>query len=207
MKKLNNQRWYYILFEWPDWSWKTTQSYIIKEKINAILLSSHLNKNLKQIRNQIENLSENNPDLRFSYFLFSSIYDSEIAKTNLEKWKNVVIDRNIFSTLAYQRALWSKIAKKTKLKNIKILKPDLTIYLDVKNKKQIKRLKNKEKSDDKYLEENTLFLKQVKKEYKKFKKHMVYIDTTNKSIEKVTNEILNHIYKIVQKTIRKNSKK
>ena len=36
---------------------------------------------------------------------------------------------------------------------------------------------------------------------------MVYIDTTNKSIEKVTNEILNHIYKIVQKTIRKNSKK
>lgn len=188
-------KWLYVNFEWLDWIWKTTQFNKLTQEINAIPLSSHINKEIKSIRAYIEELSKDNIDLRLSYFLMASIHDSEKANSLLSEWKNIVSDRNIFSTLAYHRALWSNFAKSIDLTTLNILLPDLTIYLDANEKERNLRMKNRKilSTTDKHLEENEALLKQVRLEYSKFYEYMVRIDTTNKNIDSVFNEVMKQV--------------
>ncbi len=207
MYKLEEDFWYYINFEWWDWAGKTTQFDIFKEELNAEQLSSHVNKEIKSIRWYIEELSKENFDLRLSYYLMASIHDSEKAKETLMRWKNVITDRNIFSTLAYHRAMWSKFAKEINLESLNILKPDITIYLDVEEEERFRRMNLRWNLSltDKHLENDRNLLKRVLDEYDKFWTYMIKINTTNKNILEVSSEIKKIIIKYSKKTIIKNS--
>lgn len=184
--------WLYVNFEWWDWSWKTTQFNKLSSSLGATKLSSHINKEIKSIRWYIEELSKDNFDLRLSYYLMASIHDSEKAKHLLGEWKNVVSDRNIFSTLAYHRALWSRFAKSIDLDKLNIILPHLTIYLDLNDEERCFRLRNRGDMSvmDKHLEDDRLLLQRVLNEYSKFSDYMVTIDTTSKSIDEVFLEVI-----------------
>ena len=194
---MKNNNWIYINFEWIDWVGKTTQFELLSNELNAEKLSSHINNEIKSIRWYIERLGENSTDLRLSYFLMLSIHDSIIAWKLISEWKNIISDRNIFSTLAYHRALWSDIAKNISISNLNIKLPDLTIYLFSNEKERLRRINERGNlySTDNYLENNLFFLEKVLDEYKKFDSFMVLIDTSYKSINDVFNEVKTQVNK------------
>ncbi len=117
--------------------------------------------------------------------------DRFIAKDTINTWINnkniVIIDRYVYSNIAYQCAKLKSTEEQQKLKNwiidleynkYKIPKPDVSIFLDVPEKFTKQKLSTKRKGDDrKYLkdktdihEENLNFQSKVKKLYKSFAK-------------------------------------
>ncbi len=207
MNSLWNDRGFFINFEWWDWSGKTTQFDLLSQRFNAVKLSSHISEEIKSIRWYIEELSRDNTDLRLSYYLMASIHDSEKAKKLLWIWKNVLTDRYIFSTLAYHRAMWSNFASSIELEKLDILRPDLTIYLDVDEKERFERLNLRWdlSATDKHLENDRELLNRVLLEYERMSSSMVRVDTTKKSIEEVFAEVLDNVNIVVWNIIRLNS--
>ena len=107
---------------------------------------------------------------------------------NLLKTSTVVCDRFIASTLAYHRVLDPALVK-VNVDWAVILRPDIQILLDVKdNYEHARRLKSRLPRSDKFLEENIEFLEAVKHEFRQL--GLLEIDTTGKSIESITSEII-----------------
>lgn len=206
MKELDNDRGVYICVEWADWSWKSTLVEKLSKKLNWIIVAPPHSDFLRWVRKYIEEISKQNLDIRLSYYLLASLEASMIAKQNLDLWNNVIMDRNILSTLVYHKALGSDNAKNINLDTLDILRPDLTIYLDVEEEERFKRLNLRWDLSvtDKHLENDRELLNRVLEEYKKFSDQMYIIDTTWKNVEEVLNISLNRIIETSQSIIYNN---
>lgn len=196
---------YSYVMEWMDFSWKTTQADLVKEKVNWIFVDTW--PHMKNLRKHIEEVSEWNPNLRYSYYKVLSNLEAKIAEEEQVKWKNVVLDRSSQSTLANHRAMWSTLAKKEKIEDIIDTPPDLTFYFDVSKEGREERMKGRKNitdADRKLMEEWGL-LEKTGKEYNKFENKHNYIDTTNKTPDEVNRLVMNIIKENQQKEIKRNS--
>ncbi|MBD3230299.1 MAG: dTMP kinase [Candidatus Lokiarchaeota archaeon] len=142
-------------------------------------------------------LKDTNSNSKIDALLFAADRLEHNIKTLIPAYKEekiIICDRYIESSLAYQEAQGLDTEWLLEI-NKNILKPDLTIILDIKPSKSLKR---KDKLQDKF--ENIEFLKQVRRIYLKHSKRWDYkIINSDKDIEIVQQEIRKIVIKWFEK--------
>ncbi|MFA7073848.1 MAG: dTMP kinase [Endomicrobiaceae bacterium] len=211
---MKKRKGFFITVEGCEGCGKSTQSELLKKYLNEKGLKVFLTREpggsivAEQVRNILLN-----PKLKISPVCELMLYESaraqhveEIIKPNLEKGNVVICDRFTDSTLAYQ-GYARKIDMKTieKLNDIATysIKPDLTIYLDIKPYIGIRKAKSASgkktfKNGDRIERENIAFHNAVRKGFldlaKKFPNRIKTVKT-NSVIEKTQRDINKEIDK------------
>ena len=197
-----------IVFEGIEGSGKSTQiknvtKFLNKKKINFIKFREPGGtKNSEKLRKLILSKNSNFNKLTDLYLYFASRSDNyeKILKKNYRK-KTIIIDRFIYSTIAYQ-AYGMKIDKKIIEMNnkyiIKDVKPDL-IFLLLVNKKNFKKRIGLRKNKNRYDEFKYDFYKNVQNGYLKILKNnkKCVIINSNEDIETNKNKILKKIEELI----------
>lgn len=197
-----------IVFEGIEGSGKSTQiknvtKFLNKKKINFIRFREPGGtKNSEKLRKLILSKNSNFNKLTDLYLYFASRSDNyeKILKKNYRK-KTIIIDRFIYSTIAYQ-AYGMKIDKKIIEMNnkyiIKDVKPDL-IFLLLVNKKNFKKRIGLRKNKNRYDEFKYDFYKNVQNGYLKILKNnkKCVIINSNEDIETNKNKILKKIEELI----------
>ena len=197
-----------IVFEGIEGSGKSTQiknviKFLNKKKINFIRFREHGGtKNSEKLRKLILSKNSNFNKLTDLYLYFASRSENyeKILKKNYRK-KTIIIDRFIYSTIAYQ-AYGMKIDKKIIEMNnkyiIKDVKPDL-IFLLLVNKKNFKKRIGLRKNKNRYDEFKYDFYKNVQNGYLKILKNnkKCVIINSNEDIETNKNKILKKIEELI----------
>ena len=197
-----------IVFEGIEGSGKSTQiknvtKFLNKKKINFIRFREPGGtKNSEKLRKLILSKNSNFNKLTDLYLYFASRSENyeKILKKNYRK-KTIIIDRFIYSTIAYQ-AYGMKIDKKIIEMNnkyiIKDVKPDL-IFLLLVNKKNFKKRIGLRKNKNRYDEFKYDFYKNVQNGYLKILKNnkKCVIINSNEDIETNKNKILKKIEELI----------
>lgn len=197
-----------IVFEGIEGSGKSTQiknvtKFLNKKKINFIRFREPGGtKNSEKLRKLILSKNSNFNKLTDLYLYFASRSENyeKILKKNYRK-KTIIIDRFIYSTIAYQ-AYGMKIDKKIiEINNkyiIKDVKPDL-IFLLLVNKKNFKKRIGLRKNKNRYDEFKYDFYKNVQNGYLKILKNnkKCVIINSNEDIETNKNKILKKIEELI----------
>lgn len=179
-----------IAIEGIDGSGKTTIAKKLATKLNFNYINFPTNsfKNIKRFLKGKEKISKEN---QFLLFL------TDIA-INTIYTKNCVLDRYVYSTLAYQNDLFSLEEAKTLFEKLKLKKPDYVIYLDVDIEVALNRINKRKKKKSVF--ENTEFLKKVKKEYEIMYENQFFvfnrwvkINTNGKNVNQILDEIMKEI--------------
>ena len=130
----------FIVFEWIDWSGKTTQAELLAEKLTSIQQSNIIIREPggtplgESIRKELK--SNPNLDPVTQLFLFSACRTElikDVINPNLEEGHIVICDRYIFSTIAYQgHAEGLNIAYIENMIELSTggLTPDIVIFID-----------------------------------------------------------------------------
>lgn len=177
-----------IVFEGIDGCGKGTQLRLLKEK-KAFEYFKYPTKNFEMINRYLEGQVQLSSKSLFHLFL------SDIAneQDKIVKSEFVVLDRYVFSTIAYEvNGISYENAKKIVCAS-EFLKPDLVIYIDVDPKVSYKRKKNQKKLD--MYEENIQYLTKVRENYLKLYKDKFltnnwYLIDGNAKIEEAHSKIL-----------------
>lgn len=199
-----------ITFEGIDGSGKTTQinllkEYLIKNDYNIIVLrepgGTKVGEKIRDIlldnRNKINPITE-----ALLYASSRAELVSEIIIPSLKSGKIVILDRFVDSSIAYQGyARGIGIDTIRAVNNIAILglKPDLTIFLDIKPEEAIKRVSHRQYRD-RLEEENVDFYKKVYTGYmyliKERPERFTVIDG-KQSVSEVQYNIIKELKKII----------
>jgi len=190
----------FIVLEGIDGSGKGTQSRLLKswlqkkgckvfltEEPTATKLGSIIK---KIIKNKKATLA---PETQALLFTADRFEHAKKIKQKLDKGHVVVCDRYYFSTLAYQGAGGASESWILKLNEF-LIKPDLTLVLDIKPEIGLQRIKNRNSTS--YFEKLN-FLREVRNRYKKICgsfENAVEIDAS-KSIEQVHKNIISELMK------------
>jgi len=182
-----------ICFEGIDGSGKNThirnlKNRLIKKKMQPLILSFPDSRfdGGKELSEILSGKREASADEQFGLFL--SNIEKKI-KSPPQHNKTFVLNRYVFSTLAYQGALGfnieqGKTAIEKKIKQGKLIKPDIAILLDLDVQTSLKRIKLKKKE----IFETKEFLEKVRKNYnslakKNFLCRWAVIDASRKKKE------------------------
>ncbi|MEM5790927.1 MAG: dTMP kinase [Candidatus Aenigmatarchaeota archaeon] len=192
----------FLVIEGIDGAGGSTQSNLLRKfleeknfKIELIGYPDYSNPIGRVVRKFLDKKFEISPEAQFLLYGLDMVKDGEKILKNLKEGKIVLVDRYIFSTLAYQ-CFGKKFSLKKGLKLIEIFelqKPDLVILLDIKPETSIKRKMKENKRLDRH-EEDLELLKKVRKGYLKlakenvFSKEWIVLDG-EKEIEEVSEEI------------------
>ncbi|MFH1471023.1 MAG: dTMP kinase [Candidatus Micrarchaeota archaeon] len=131
-----------ILFTYPDKSWPIGR-----------VISSFLKKTVSL-----------SPAHQFLLYLADIYKDQERIRAMLESGKTVVLDRYIFSTLAYQDASGFEIKRGVGIaKELGFLPPDITFLIDIDPKTSVLRKRKQNNSLERF--EKQRFLARVRKNY------------------------------------------
>ena len=196
----------YIAIEGIDGSGKTTIANLLysklSEKYNKITLlkepyDNDLSKKIKEIISK-----EHEKNLDYGYLLallFTA--DRSIKNVDLKKYLNsdyiIISDRSVYSTFSYQilyegiNIEWLKCVSKY------IIRPDITLILDVDPKIAVDRINLRSKNITSY--ENIEFLRKVRENFLKLREifpndNIIYINGEEKP-EEILKKILNIIEK------------
>ena len=214
---MKNKKSVFITIEGGEGCGKTTQSELLKKYLESKGLTVILTREPggSDVAEQIRNILLN-PRNNISSFCELMLYEAariqhlqEVIKPNLKKGYVVICDRFTDSTLAYQgyaRGVDKDVI--VKLNNIATegIKPDLTIYLDIKPSKGIKKAITVNKGSftggDRIERENIYFHYKVRRGFlaiaRKYPKRIKKINTNN-IIEKTQKKINIEIDKFFKK--------
>ena len=199
---------YFITFEGPDGSGKTTITKNVVDKLMKLGYDVCLTREpggieiAEQIRKVILDPNNTSMDPRTEALLYAASRRQHLVEKVLPALKDnklVICDRFLDSSLAYQgsaRGLGIDNILGINEFAIDGLFPDLTIYLDISAEGGIARVNSRKEEKDRLDSESIEFHKKVVEGYKKvnerFKDRIKVVDASN-SIEKVSEDCLNAI--------------
>ncbi len=199
----------FFVLEGVDGSGKTTQAakltqYLIENKYHVLYTKepTDITQFSKKIREILKNEGLGNKEKLTELFVKDRFYHAnKIIRPLLKKGIYVVCDRYYISTLAYQHTQGMDLEYLLK-KHEKILKPNITFFIDVSFETQEKRLKkmNREKiSFEKHVEFRENLIENYRKICKMLmeKGNKIEIIDGNRNPEKVFNDIVRKIKDII----------
>ena len=189
-----------VVFEGLDGSGKTTQINLLKdwlEKENKIVHNTKQPTDFyrkdKRVRNYLDKGIAPN---MYSIALLAAAdrtYQNEVEiKPILSKGINIISDRYLYSSLAFFKARGIEYEEISRL-NKNIEKPDAVIFLDVKPKKALERVKIRDGENIKFEEKNDNTFIEVRDNFLEVLPKDTLIIDSSKSIEEIHKIIINHI--------------
>jgi len=152
-----------IVFEGIDGCGKETQIRMLKEKLGDVVVFKYPTRSFPMLNDYLEKKIELAPRALFLLFLSDIANEQKKVKAALDEGKTVVLDRYVFSTIAYElNEIHFPQAKKI-VEGIGFLKPDKVLMLDISVEVSQER-KSKQKQLDRY-EEDREFLRKVRDNY------------------------------------------
>ncbi|MEW6036520.1 MAG: dTMP kinase [Candidatus Micrarchaeota archaeon] len=152
-----------VVFEGIDGCGKETQIKLLREKRPEAVLFKYPTKSFQMLNDYLEKKVELSPKALFLLFLSDISNEQKKVKEALEAGKLVILDRYVFSTIAYElNEIMFPQAKKI-VEGIGFLKPDKVVLLDITPEISQER-KKKQKELDRY-EENREYLGRVRENY------------------------------------------
>lgn len=148
-----------LVFEGVDGCGKSTQIELIKEKLGAVVFKYPTRK-YSMLNDFLEKKAAIDPKALFLLFLADIADDQENIRKALAEDKNVILDRYVFSTLAYEVDGITPRHGGSIVDSVGYLKPDMVILLDIDSKTSQER-KAAQKDLDRY-EENAAYLEKVR---------------------------------------------
>ena len=132
----------FIAIEGLDGTGKSTTAKALAEALGGTALSTPLDK-FKQVRPQLEEIYLNEPYGRQLFYASTAIATSIQVKQELETHQVVILDRYWLSTQVYHH--WRTQGQHFELAEVEnmLLKPDLTIYLELPLEERMKRLEGR----------------------------------------------------------------
>ncbi|MFH0817590.1 MAG: dTMP kinase [Candidatus Micrarchaeota archaeon] len=156
-----------ICFEGIDGSGKGTQARNLIKKMPGSALFAYPDKNWpigRVIANFLAKKVRLSPVHQFLLYSADIHKDQGKIEKLLKAGKTVILDRYLFSTLAYQGASGFGIKRGQKIiKELNFLAPDLTILLDINPRASVERKKKQNSSLERFEKEK--FLGKVRKNY------------------------------------------
>ncbi len=152
-----------VVFEGIDGCGKETQIKLLREKHPEAVLFKYPTKSFQMLNDYLEKKAELSPKALFLLFLSDISNEQKKVKEALDSGKLVILDRYVFSTIAYElNEIMFPQAKKI-VEGIGFLKPDKVVLLDITPEVSQER-KKKQKELDRY-EENREYLGRVRENY------------------------------------------
>lgn len=154
-----------VVFEGPDGGGKSIQIDLLKKKFPNLVLFKYPTKKYQMLNDYLEKKSHVDPKSLFLLFLADIAQEQEEVKKALAENKLVVLDRYVFSTIAYEVNGIDYTNGKKIIEGVGYLKPDLVLLLDISSAVSQER-KKKQKQLDRY-EENAAYLEKVRSNFLK----------------------------------------
>jgi len=195
-----------VVFEGLDGAGKTTQINLLKdwfEKNNKIVYNTKQPTDFyrkdKRVRNYLDKGIVPN---MYSIALLAAAdrtYQNEAEiKPILSKGINIISDRYLYSSLVFFKARGIEYEEIIRL-NKNIEKPDVVIFLDVKPKKALERIKIRDGENIKFEEKDDNTFIQVRNNFLEVLPKDTLIIDSSKSIEEIHKIIINHIENMKEK--------
>ena len=195
-----------VVFEGLDGSGKTTQINLLKdwfEKNNKIVYNTKQPTDFyrkdKRVRDYLDKGIVPN---MYSIALLAAAdrtYQNEAEiKPIHSKGINIISDRYLYSSLAFFKARGIEYEEISRL-NKNIEKPDVVIFLDVKPKKALERIKIRDGENIKFEEKDDNTFIQVRNNFLEVLPKDTLIIDSSKSIEEIHKIIINHIENMKEK--------
>jgi dTMP kinase len=178
-----------VAIEGIDGCGKTTQAFLLSSDLKIEQLRFPDYNTMPQIRDFLEGKIQVHPKALFLMYLADICQG--IYKSGFEK-KPILLDRYVYSTVAYARTLDRKVAMSI-IKEIAPPIPDIVFWMDISAETALERKAN-HKTPDRY-EKDLEFMKEVRSVYedmhksKFYAKEWIRLDATRK-IEDVHAEIM-----------------
>jgi dTMP kinase len=182
-----------IAIEGLDGAGKSLQIELIKKELSNVIVFKYPTKNTPELNAYLERKLEIEQKRLFYLFLEDIKKEQDAVKDALRKNNIVLLDRYVFSTIAYEKdSITYEDAKKI-VEQMNFVIPDKVILLDIPANIAQQR-KQKQKELDRY-EENAEYLEMVRNGFLRLYKEKFlcknwYLIDGRKSIEEIHREIL-----------------
>jgi dTMP kinase len=189
-----------IVIEGLDGCGKSVQIELLKKKFPDALFLKYPTANFSMLNDYLEKKVELDPKSLFLLFLSDIANEQEKIKQAEEEGKMVVLDRYVFSTIAYELDSIDYDQAKKIIESIDFIKPEKVILLDISPDVSQER-KKAQKNLDRY-ESDVEYLGKVRNNFLKLYEDKflcndwVKIDAT-KSVEEIHEEIMKAVNKSI----------
>jgi dTMP kinase len=154
-----------LAIEGLDGCGKDTQIRLLKEKFPRIVVFKYPTLRYTLLKDYLEQKIELAPKAIFLLFLADIAEDQKNLRKALSEKKTIILDRYIFSTIAYEVKGINYERGKQIVEGIRYLKPDMVILLDIDQKTSQTR-KGQQKKLDRY-EGDMEYLEKVRSNFLK----------------------------------------
>ena len=158
-----------VVLEGLDGVGKETHINLLRKKFK-LKLFKYPTKKARKIKKYLQKKIELTNEELFNLFLEDILDEQNKIKKALKSNKLIILDRYLFSTIAYTALPYPK--SKTLVKKSNPIKPDLVILLDIPPKESYKR-KKKQKIPDRH-ESDVKYLVKVRKRFLKLYKEKFF---------------------------------